>query len=49
MLKCFYSIYRNALWLKLYKTVIRGKILKIVKDILIITLNKDDCAKYAQF
>ena len=32
MMKCFDSIYRNALWLKLYKTGIRGKILQIVKD-----------------
>jgi exonuclease III len=32
MMKCFDSIYRNALWLKLYKNGIRGKILQIIKD-----------------
>ena len=28
----FYSIYRHALWLKLFKTGVKGKILRIVKD-----------------
>jgi hypothetical protein len=32
MMKCFDSIYRNALWLKLYKCGIQGKILKIIRD-----------------
>lgn len=32
MLKCFDSIYRNALWLKMYKSGIKGKLLRIVKD-----------------
>ena len=33
MLKCFDSIYRNALWLKMYKSGIQGKILRIIKNI----------------
>ena len=32
MMKCFDSIYRNALWLKMFKTGIDGKLLRIVKD-----------------
>jgi hypothetical protein len=32
MMKCFDSIYRNALWLKLYKLGIRGKLLRIIRD-----------------
>lgn len=32
MMKCFDSIYRNALWLKLYRHGISGKILNIIKD-----------------
>ena len=32
MLKCFDSIYRNALWLKMYKSGIQGKILRIIKN-----------------
>ena len=32
MLKCFDSIYRNALWLKMFKSGIQGKLLRIVKD-----------------
>ena len=32
MLKCFESIYRSALWLKLYKCGIKGKLLQIVRD-----------------
>lgn len=32
MMKCFDSIYRNALWLKLYKTGIQGKVLRIIRD-----------------
>ena len=32
MMKCFDSIYRNALWLKLYKVGIQGKLLRIVTD-----------------
>jgi hypothetical protein len=30
--KAFDSVYRNALWLKLHKSGIRGKLLRIVKD-----------------
>lgn len=30
--KCFDTIYRNALWMKLYKAGIQGKILRIIKD-----------------
>ncbi len=30
--KAFDSVYRNGLWLKLYKKRIRGKLLRIVKD-----------------
>jgi len=32
MMKCFDTIYRNALWLKMYKCGIQGKILRIVRD-----------------
>jgi hypothetical protein len=32
MMKCFDTIYRNALWLKLHKCGIQGKILRIVRD-----------------
>lgn len=32
MMKCFDSIYRNALWLKLYKIGIQGKLLRIIRD-----------------
>ena len=32
MKKCFDSIYRNALWLKLFKLGIRGKLLRIIRD-----------------
>ena len=32
MMKCFDSIYRNGLWLKLYKLGLKGKILRIVRD-----------------
>ncbi len=32
MMKCFDSIYRNGMWLKLYNSGIQGKILRIVKD-----------------
>ena len=32
MMKCFHTIYRNALWLKIYKCGIQGKILRIVRD-----------------
>jgi hypothetical protein len=31
LLKCFDSIYRNALWLKMYKSGIKGKLLRIIK------------------
>ena len=30
--KAFDSVYRNALWLKLYKQGIQGKLLRIVRD-----------------
>lgn len=30
--RCFDTIYRNALWLKLYKSGIKGKVLRIIKD-----------------
>ena len=30
--KCFDSIYRNALWLKLYRSGLQGKLLRIIKD-----------------
>lgn len=30
--KCFDTIYRNALWMKLFKSGIQGKILRIIKD-----------------
>ena len=29
--KCFDSIYRNALWLKLFRAGIQGKMLRIIK------------------
>jgi len=32
MVKCFDSIYRNGLWLKLLKSEIQGKLLQIVRD-----------------
>ena len=32
MFKCFDSIYRNALWLKMYKSGIQGKLLRIIRD-----------------
>lgn len=32
MIKCFDSIYRNGLWLKMYKCGIQGKLLRIVRD-----------------
>jgi len=32
MMKCFDSIYRNGLWLKLFKSGIQGKLLRIVRD-----------------
>ena len=32
MMKCFDSIYRNALWLKMYRCGIGGKLLRILKD-----------------
>ena len=32
MMKCFDSIYRNGLWLKLYNLNVKGKILRIVRD-----------------
>jgi hypothetical protein len=32
MMKCFDSIYRNALWLKMYKLGIKGKLLRIIRD-----------------
>jgi hypothetical protein len=32
MMKCFDSIYRNALWLKMYKCGIQGKILRIIRN-----------------
>ena len=32
MMKCFDSIYRNALWFKLFKCGIQGKLLRIVRD-----------------
>ena len=32
MLKCFDSIYHNALWLKLFKSGIKGKLLRIVEE-----------------
>ena len=31
MMKCFDSIYRNGMWLKLYKSGIQGKILRILR------------------
>ena len=30
--KCFDSIYRNALWFKLFNSGIQGKVLKIIRD-----------------
>jgi len=32
MMKCFDSIYRNDLWLKLFKSGIQGKLFRIVRD-----------------
>jgi hypothetical protein len=32
MMKCFESIYRNGLWLKMFKSGIQGKLLRIVRD-----------------
>ncbi|KAH3733781.1 hypothetical protein DPMN_040215 [Dreissena polymorpha] len=32
MMKCFDSVYRNALWLKIYKAGIEGKLLRIIKS-----------------
>jgi len=32
MMKCFDSIYRNGLWLNLFKSGIQGKLLRIVRD-----------------
>jgi hypothetical protein len=32
MMKCFDSIYRNGMWLKLYNCGIQGKLLRIVRD-----------------
>ncbi len=33
LLKCFDSIYRNALWLKMYKSGVKGKLLRIIKNV----------------
>jgi hypothetical protein len=30
--KCFDSVYRNALWLKLFKSGVQGKVLRIIKN-----------------
>jgi hypothetical protein len=32
MITCFDSIYRNALWLKMYKIGFQGKMLRIIRD-----------------
>ena len=32
MMKCFDSIYRNGLWLKLYNSGICGNLLRIIRD-----------------
>ena len=32
MMKCFDTIYRNGLWLKMFKLGIQGKILRIIRD-----------------
>ena len=32
MMKCFDTVYRNALWLKIYKAGIEGKLLRIIKS-----------------
>ena len=32
MCKCFDTLYRDGLWLKLFKCGIQGKILRIIKD-----------------
>jgi hypothetical protein len=32
MKKCFDSVYRNALWLKIYKLEVNGKMLRIVRS-----------------
>jgi len=44
MLKCIDSINRSALWLKLYKCGINGKLLQIVRDML---ENVKSCVKAA--
>jgi hypothetical protein len=40
--KCFDSIYRNALWLKLYRQGIQGKLLKIIRNMYV---NVKSCVK----
>jgi len=32
LMKCFDTIYRNGLWLKLHKYGIQGKLLRIIRD-----------------
>ena len=40
--KCFDSIYRNALWLKLYRQGIQGKLLRIIRNMYV---NVKSCVK----
>jgi len=50
MLKCFDSIYRNALWLKMFKSGIQGKLLRIVKDMYANVKSRvKSCSSYSDY
>ena len=48
--KCFDSIYRNALWLKLYRSGIQGKVLRIIKNMYdVVKSCVKHCNSYSDF
>ena len=50
MFKCFDSIYRNALYLKMFKSGIQGKLLRIVKDMYANVKSRvKSCSSYSDY
>ena len=50
LMKCFDTIYRNGLWLKLFKIGVQGKLLRIVRDMYSnVRSCIKSCASYSDF
>ena len=50
MLKCFDSIYRNALWLKMFKPAIQCKLLRQVKNMYAnVKSHVKSCSSYSDY